>query len=434
MRLPTRYAVLHERDYRLFFAGNAVSLVGDYMLPVALAFAVLERYDSAGALGVVLAAFSLPLVLLLLVGGVVADRVPRRTVLVVADSVSCVTQAAAALLVATGHWDLWQLAALEAVRGVAYAFASPTYIGLLPEIAPADQLQEANALRNIAWSVAQVAGPALAGVLVAAGSAAVAIGVNAATYGVSVVCLVALRPRVAPERAPSTMLADLREGWQEFRSRTWLWVIVAQFSVFHLLVLPPLYVLGALVSKTDYGGPRAWAIALTGSGVGSILGGLVALHARVRRPLFVATLCAVPYGLLPVALAVRAPVLVLAVAGACGGAGFSVFGTLWETTLQRVIPPDRLSRVSAYDWFGSVALVPIGYAIVGPLAAAFGVTTMLWVAVVALLVPTFVVLLVPSVTGLVDEVEGGLDDGSAVDAVQPVEVVHRAGLPEAGDP
>jgi MFS family permease len=401
MGLPERFAVLGERDFRLYFVGHAVSLVGDYMLPVALSFAVIERYDGPGALGVVLTAFSTPLVLLLLLGGVVADRVPRRTVVIVTDVVSCVTQAAAAALLFSGSWRLWQLAALEAVRGAAYAFATPTYTGLVTETASAARLQSANALRNIAWSVAQVVGPAVAGILVALGGGAFAIAVNSATFGVSALCMVAIRPRSMPARERSSVLADLREGWREVRSRTWLWAIVAQFCVFHLLVIPVVYVLGVVVSKADYGGPRAWAIALTASGVGSILGGVVALHIHVRRPLLVATVATFGQAAFILPLALRAPVVALAVGSAVGGAGWAVFGTLWETTLQREIPPDRLSRVSAYDWFGSAALLPVGYAIVGPLAAAFGVTPMLWVAFVALVVPTVAVLFVPSVTRLV---------------------------------
>jgi MFS family permease len=417
MRLPERFAVLGERDFRLFFTGNAVSMVGDFMLPVALSFAVLEKYDDPGALGLILTAHSLPLVVFLLLGGVVADRLPRRTVLLTSDIVSCVAQALAAALLLTGGWQLWQLAVLEAVRGGAHAFAVPTYMGLLPEIASPPRLREANALRNIALSIAQVAGPAFAGILVVAASGAVALGVNALTFGISAACVAAIHPRPAAEREPSTMLADLREGWHEFRSRTWIWVIVAQFAVFHLLVLPPLYVLGALVSKNDYGGPRAWAVALTASGLGAVAGGVVALHARVRRPLLVATLGTFGLGAFVTALALRAPLPVLVVAAASSGAGFAVFATLWETTMQRLVPPDRLSRVSAYDWFGSVALLPIGYALIGPLAGAFGVSAMLWVAVAALVVPTLVVLCVPAVTGLVHEVEPGLHDGPAVDPV-----------------
>lgn len=417
MRLPERFAVLGERDFRLFFTGNAVSMVGDFMLPVALSFAVLEKYDDPGALGLVLTAHSLPLVVFLLVGGVVADRLPRRTVLLTSDTVSCVVQAAAFALLLTDGWQLWQLAALEALRGTAHAFAVPTYMGLLPEIASAPRLKDANAMRNIALSIAQVVGPAVAGILVVAVGGAVAIGANAATFGVSALCVAGIRPRATAERAPSTMLADLREGWYEFRSRTWIWVIVAQFSVFHLLVLPPLFVLGALVSKNDYGGPRAWAVALTANGLGAVAGGLVALHVRVRRPLLVATVGTLGLGLFLTALALRAPVAVLAVAAAASGAGFAVFATLWETTMQRLVPADKLSRVSAYDWFGSVALLPLGYAFVGPLAGAFGVSAMLWVAVAALVVPTLVVLCVPAVTGLVHEVEPGLHDGAAVDPV-----------------
>ncbi len=404
MRLPERFAVLGERDFRLYFVGNAVSLIGDYMLPVALAFAVLEKYDDPGALGIVLASFSTPFVLLLLVGGVVADRFPRRSVLVVTDGASCVVQFAAAALLATGTWRLWQLALLESIRGVAYAFASPTFIGLVAETASASRLQHANALRNISWSVAQVVGPAFAGILVAAGGGPFAIAVNAATFGVSALCIFAIRPRAPVPRARSSMLADLRDGWTEFRSRTWLWSIVAQFTVFHLLVLPEITVLGVVVSKADYGGPKTWALVLAANGAGSILGGVVALHVHVRRPLLVATITTFGQALLAAALATRAPVVALVVVAVLAGAGFSVFGTLWETTLQRLIPPDRLSRVSAYDWFGSAALLPVGYAVAGPLAATFGVTAMLWVAVVAVVVPTTIVLGLRDVTGLVHEV------------------------------
>ena len=293
----------------------------------------------------------------------------------------------------------------------------PTYAGLVREVTSPGRLQEANALRNIGWSSANVVGPALAGVLVVVGGGPLALAVNAATFGVSVATLAAIGPRAKVAREPSSMLHDLREGWQEFRSRTWLWVIVAQFGVFHLLTLPIVYVLGAVVSKNDYGGAGAWATALTASGIGALAGGVVALHAEPRRPLLVATIGTFGYGLFATAIALRAPLPLLVAAAALSGAGFAVFGTLWETTLQRLVPPEKLSRVSAYDWFGSVALLPLGYVLVGPLTKAFGIDPMLWVGVAALVVPTAIVLCVPAVTGLVDEVEGGLHERTRVDAV-----------------
>ena len=267
------------------------------------------------------------------------------------------------------------------------------------------RLQQANALRNIAWSGAQIAGPAFAGVLVAAGGGAFAVAVNAATFGVSALCMVAVRTRPRAARERSSVIADLREGWTEFRSRTWLWAIVAQFCVMHLLVMPPLYVLGVLVSKNDYGGAGPWAMALTASGVGSVVGGLIALHVQPRRPLFVATLMTFTHGFFIAAVATRAPLPLLVLGAALAGMGFSVFGTLWETTLQRVIPPERLSRVSAYDWFGSAALLPVGYAIVGPLSTTFGVTEMLWVGFAALVVPSAAVLCVPDIRSSPDHDE-----------------------------
>ena len=315
-------------------------------------------------------------------------------------------QAGAAALLFTDGWQIWQLAVLEAMRGSPRTRSrSPTYAGLVPEIASPARLQQANALRNLAWSVAQIAGPAFAGILVATGGGAFALAVNSATFGVSALCMLAVRTRAAVARERSTVLADLREGWTEFRSRTWLWAIVAQFSVFHLLVMPPIYVLGVVVAKTDYGGAKAWATVLTASGIGSVIGGLVALHVHVRRPLLVATLMTFGQGVLrPRAGHPRA-------AGRARGGrgdrrvGFAVFGTLWETTLQRLVP--RRPAVPGQR----VRLVRLGRAAAGrhrdhraARRTAFGVDTMLWVGLVAVVVPTLMVLCVKDVTRLVHEV------------------------------
>ncbi len=196
------------------------------------------------------------------------------------------------------------------------------------------------------------------------------------------------------------MLRDLREGWDSFVSRRWLWSIVAEFGLWHLLVLAPLFVLGAVVAKDELGGATIWGLILAAFGLGSVLGGILALHWRPRRPLYAATLATLPFVVVPALFAIPAPVPVIVVAGFIGGGGFAIFGTQWETTMQNEVPPEVLSRVSAYDWLGSTALLPAGYLIAGPIAAAIGIKVALWSSSAACLVLTLAVLAVPDVRHL----------------------------------
>jgi len=409
MRLPARLAVLRERNYRLLFAGQVTSVLGDEMTPVALSFAVLDRGGNARQVGLVLGSGAFTLVLFLLAGGVIADRLPRRAVMVGADAVRGAVQAASAVLLLTGAWRLWELAVLQAAWGVGAAFFTPALTGLVPEVVTAERLPEANALQGLTWSIGAVAGPALAGVLLATTGAGAALLVDAATFAVSAVTLSRLRLTPSVGSKGRTMVADLREGWVAFRERTWLWVIVVQFALWHMVAFAPVIVLGAVVAKAHFGGAAAWGSILAAFGAGSIAGGVVALHLRPRRPLLVATASTLLFVPLPALLALAAPVTATAVAAAGGGAGFAVFGTLWDTTLQQQVPQQLLSRVSSYDWFGSVALLPVGYALAGPVAGLIGLATTLWVAAGWTLVTTVAVLLVPAVTGLQGELQTRLD-------------------------
>jgi MFS family permease len=395
-------SVLAERDYRLFVLGYSASLAGSAMVPVALTFAVLNEGHSTADVGYVLAAETVPLVALLLVGGVVADRFGRRATMLAADAGRLVSEGLLAVLLLTGSPPLWVLMVLGGVLGAGQALFNPALTGLIPEIVQTERLQQANGLLGAATSTAQVVGPSLAGVIVAAGGAGWAIAVDAASYAVSGLCLLALRnaARVPVPAEPASLLRQLAAGWQEFRSRTWLWLIVAQYALFNALAFAPFMVLGAVVARDHLGGAAAWGAILATFGAGSIVGALAALRFRPRRPLVAATLGTASFAL-PLGL-IALPGSTVAIAATAGAAGFgvSIFATLWDTTMQRTIPAATLSRVSAYDWFGSVAFVPLGYLLVAPLASAFGDRGALLLGAAVVIGSCAVVLASRSVRGL----------------------------------
>ena len=387
-------SVLRLRDFRLLFAGQGVSVLGDRMVAVALAFAVLELGGSASEVGLVLAASWTPLVLTVLAGGVVADRTSRRAVMVAADLVRIASQGTMAALVITGAAEIWMLAALAGITGAATGFFNPASTGLLPEVVPENELQPANALRATAVSGSEILGPLLAGVLVAAAGAGWAIAVDAATFAASAACLSMLRPprRELPER--TSFFTELRYGWTAFRSRRWVWTFVAYFA-FSNMLWGAWSSLGPIVADRDLGGAAVWGAVLGAIGVGALVGSIMATRARPRRPLvFVAAL----EGLfaLPLAfLAAGAPAPLLAVGAFLSGLGMMLGMSVWESTLQRHIPADSLSRVASYDWFGSYAFYPLGLALWGSVAGAIGLHTALWLAFGLFGVIAALLLLVP---------------------------------------
>ena len=374
-----RLRALEERPFRLLFAGQAVSLLGDGMVGVALAFAVLELTGSATDLGIVLAARTIPLVLFLLAGGVWADRLPRRALMVTSDLVRLAAHGAMAALLLAGAAQVWSLAVLAAIAGAASAFFSPAITGIMPAVVSAERLQQANALRGLAEAAGRIAGPALAGVIVVATSPGWALAVDAATFGISAVFLALIPLPAHVAVAAKSFLADLRDGWDDFRARTWLWTTVASVTVGNML-FAAYFVLGPLVAERELGGAGAWATIVTGFGAGLVAGGVVVLRYDPGRPALVATLAVALYTLPLAFLAIPAPAAVTAAAGLLAGGGLVVANTLWETTQQRHVPPELLSRVSSYDWFGSLALVPVGMLMWGPIADQIGVGTALWIA------------------------------------------------------
>ena len=385
-------AALGERRFRLLFTGRAISDLGDKLVPVALAFAVLELDHSASALGLVFAARMIPLVVLVLVGGVWADRLPRNLVMLSADGVRAVTQAVLAGLLLSGKAEIWQLMVLMAVYGAAQAFFDPASTGLVPQTVSRERLQQANGLLQLSRSTSNVIGPAIAGLLVVTVGPGLAFAVDSATFVVSAAFLAALRIERETRETRSRFVADLVEGWREFSSRTWVWVSVTHFAFFHLLVLAPFWVLTPIVAEDELGGARAYATILTAMGIGAILGGLLALRVEPRRPLataFVLILFEVPVYL---ALAAAAPVALIAGLAFASSIAFNFANTLWSTVLQANIPAYALSRVSSYDWLGSLVFLPVGYILAGPAAEAFGVGEMLVFAAAWSVASTLVVL------------------------------------------
>ena len=331
----------------------------------------------------------------MLIGGVVADRVSRRAVMVTSDVLRVLFQGAIAALLIGGVAEVWMLAVLSGLTGAASGFFQPAATGLLPAIVPPERLMEANGVRATAMSGGEIAGPVIAGVLVATVGAGWALAIDAATFAVSALFLAGLRVPAAVPRAATTFLADLREGWSVFTGMTWVWTFVAG-AAFGNMVWGAWSVLGPVVADRSLGGAAAWGTVLAAMGVGALIGGLVAMRARPRRPLVVATISLSLFAVPLVTLAAGAPVAVVAFGALLAGVSMMLSNTIFESSLQRHVPPESLSRVSAYDWFGSLAFQPIGMAIWGPIAVVIGISAALWMAAALIFASCVVLLCVPA--------------------------------------
>jgi hypothetical protein len=387
--------VLRLREFRLLFIAQAVSGLGDRTVPIALAFAVLELGGSATAVGLVLTARMLPLTATLLVGGVVADRISRRTVMVAADTARFLTQGLLAVLLIAGVAELWTVALLVGLTGAAGGFSYPAATGLLPAVVPADQLQEANGLRATVLSAGEIAGPAVAGMLIAAVGPGWALAIDAVSFGISAALLALMRVPPAA-RAATSFLVDLREGWDVFRSLTWVWAFVVAVSLGNLL-WSAWTVLGPVLAERELGGAAAWGLVLSALGAGTVAGGLIALRARPSRPLLLGGATFALFALPPAFLAAGLPAGVVA-AGAFGaGLAMMLGNTIWESTMQRHVPAASLSRVSAYDWFGALAASALGMIVWGPIAEWVGFSTALWASAGAIVLTTLGLVSIPAV-------------------------------------
>ena len=391
-----RIGLLRERNFRLFLIGYTTSMIGTGVVPVALSFALLRDGRSVQDVGFVFAAQTLPLVVLLLIGGVVADR-SRKTVMVSADLARCVSEVVLHTLFIVTVPSLAIVMGLASILGVGQAFASPALSGLMPQLTSPSNLHRANAMKASASSAGQLIGPALAGVVIAVASPGWALGIDGFSYAISAICIVLLRPPDVRARTKESTLVQLGHGWREFSSRSWLWIIVVQFGLYRMMVYGPFVVLGSVLADRYLGGSSAWALILSAQGAGSILGGFVMQRFRPRRPLVVATLATFAFAGPVACMAFEVPTVGVIGAAALSGVGVAVFVTLWESTIQCEIPAHLLSRVAAYDWLGSYALTPVGFVVAALLSTHIGIRTTLLVAAIWAVLSSTAVLAMPSV-------------------------------------
>jgi MFS family permease len=413
--------VLRHRDFRFLFLGQSASAVGDQVVIVALALYITQRTGSPTDLGLVLAAQSLPLIALVLFGGVWADRLPRHRIMTAADYARALLHGVLAASIVLGGAGVLELIVIEALFGAARAFFQPAYSGLLPQTIPDDEAQDARALASTTENLALLVGPALGAAMVLTVGAGVAFALDAATFLLSAELLRHVRPRArgVVSREPTTVIADLRAGWQEVRSRTWVWATIAAFTVAVLAAYAPWYALAPLLSKQLYGSAGVFGVLESVAGAGAVVGALLGMRWRPRRPMVIGLALTLLWPLETLAFAAASPLAVVMVLAFGAGLGFTLFEVWWMTALVRHIPPQALSRVSSYDWMGSLALLPLGFAIAGPLASAYGARTVLSVGAGVALV-MLVLAMVPR--GTRDLAGDGAAPGSAEQLADDVAV------------
>ncbi|GIH65190.1 MFS transporter [Microbispora siamensis] len=395
--------LLRDRRFALLLAARTISVLGTAFAPVALAFGVLGLPGAtATTLSAVLTAEALPMVLFMLVGGVIADRLPRHRVMMAGEALNAAAYFSLAAMMLTGWTPLPALVTASAVSGIAAAVLFPALTGIIPDVVPADRLQTANALLGLGQNISRVTGLVLSGAAVVLLGGGWALTASGAMFAVAAVLIALLRLTPAERAAGGghSVLAELRDGWREFVSRQWLWVVVAQFSILVMALQAAHGVLGPLVAKQSLGGAPAWSAVLAGEAVGMIVGVVVTLRLRPRRPILLATLLTLPTAAPYVLLGLSAPLWTVVAGAFVMGVCFDIFGVLWQTTMQREIPAESLSRVSSYDALGSLMFGPLGLLLAGPVAIAVGPRPALVACGAVIVLVTLAALLAPGVRGL----------------------------------
>lgn len=386
-------SVLGFRDFRLLWTGQTISTVGDQIFPVAVAIKLLNSGGGASQLGLVLAARWLALVLFVLVGGVYADRLPRKLVMMGSDAFRGVTVLGLALT--PGRVPLWLLAGLVFLVGGGEAFFRPAYGAILPSVLPQERLGAGNALTSVSVRSAAVIGPAVGAVVVTTVGPRPAFVVDAATFAISFVTLLWLREPAFTPGPRQSMVRDVREGLVAVWRRRWVAAVLALAAFQLMFVLAPESVLLPIIGRREFHTDAVFGTALAVFSVGGVLGAVTAIRWRPRRPGLVGMLGILPLTLLPVALATPFSRWWIFGAYFVAGLGLEPFIVFWQVALQREFPSDLLARVTSVDWLCSFALMPLGLALTGPAVNVVGEAGVLWFGASVAFLPTLLVLRVP---------------------------------------
>jgi MFS family permease len=388
---------LGSRNFRLLAACALISVTGSQVAAVAIPFVVLRNGGSASDVGYVATAELMAMIGCLLLGGVIADWLPRHHVIMAAEALQALGQGVAAALVLTGHARVWQLAVLAATGGAGFGLYYPAAQGLLPQTVPASQRSQANALYRTGRNAAAIGGAALGGLITGLAGPGWALAADAASFAVAAAFRSGMRLRRLPPADAPGLLHNLRAGWREFTSHRWLWIIVAQFALVTGVYAAVMSVLGPLVAHSSLGGARSWGLITAAYAAGAVAGGLVMTRFRPGRLLVAAMLSVPAYSLLLFALAVPLPVPLDLAAALVAGGSLEVFTVCWATTMQQEVPPEMLSRVASYDALGGIALTPAATAIAGPIATAIGTAGVLSAGGALVAVLPVLTLLIPEV-------------------------------------
>lgn len=423
MRLPESLAPLRDKRFAWYYGARFTSMAGSSMAPVALTFAVLHLADNASALAQVLAARMIPMIILVLLGGVISDRFSRTTVMQLSHGLTALTQGAAAFLIITGRAEIWMIIVIEALNGAVSAFTMPAMMGVVPQIVDRAYLRQANALLSFSRSGLFVVGPSIAALLVVTVGAGWALAVDAFTYLLAILLLMRVRlpRREGNGRAErSSVIHELRDGWSEFAGRTWLWLVVVIFGIANAIQAGAWYVLGPVIAKSTPGvGERGWGLILSAGAVGVLIMTVLMLKLSFRHPLRAGMLSVATFGLPMLLLGLRPQLWPLMAASFVAGLGVEVFGVGWSTVLHEHIPEDILSRVSSYDMLGSFVAIPVGMLLYGWLVTVFDAGSVLVVSSVVYVALAVGSLLSASIRNLQSLAQGPAPDG-------PTGAIHGA--------
>jgi MFS family permease len=430
--LTSRFPVLALRDFRLLLADRLIAPGSFAFSLVGVAFAVLDATGSTADLSYVLAAQIAPSLLFTLLGGVFADRMPPQRVIIAGNLMIALGEGSFGLLVLTGHALLWQMIVLECVTGTGMALFYPASQALLPRIVPGELLTEASALSRLAMNAGQMGGAAVAGLVVAASGPGWALSVCGAGMLGTVPVLLRLRA-TAGERSPARgMLRELRDGWSEFRSRTWLWATCAQYSVILMAWYGGFQVLGPAVARAHLGGPAAWGAITAAESVGLIAGGVVSLRFTPRRPMLFVVLIGATIAVPTLSLAMLWPLPLVCLCAFGVGLAIEAMMVQWTVAMATHIPADRLARVSSYDALGSTMAMPVGAVAAGPLAAVIGVSATQYAAVVLILASSALALIPRQIRTIRSAGAGAARAETGVSAETPV-IAQAVGASQAAN-